>query len=82
MNLVMRQERISRGWSQEYVGKQIGVTPESIHYLETGQRKPSYDVLVKLLDLFDTNDPRELFAPADAPTNPSIPRQKGGRKRG
>jgi len=57
----MRQERIRLGWSQEYVAQQIGVTPETIHYIETRQRKPSYDVLVKLEDLFHM-DHRELFS--------------------
>lgn len=32
--------------------------------LETGQRKPSYNVLVKLLDLFEYSDPRKLFGAA------------------
>ena len=64
MFLTMKQERVKRGWSQEFVAQQIGVTPEAIHYLETAQRKPSYDVLVKLLDLFNYSDPRELFREA------------------
>lgn len=60
MSLNMRQERIKREWSQDYVAQKIGVTPEMIHYIETGQRKPSYDILVKLEDLFGMNH-RQLF---------------------
>lgn len=69
MYLVLRQERIVRGWTQEFVAQKIGVKKNTIQMIETGQRKPSYDVLVKLLDLFDFNDPRLLFAPADEETD-------------
>ena len=61
MAKVIRQERIKRGWSCEDVAKQIGVTAEAVRLLETGGRKPSYDVLVKLEDLFGMTH-RELFA--------------------
>lgn len=63
MKLMLRQERIRRKWSQEYVGKHIGVTAEAVGMMETGQRKPSYAVLVKLEDLFGMNH-RELFEAA------------------
>lgn len=66
MNIVLQQERITRGWTQDFVAKQIGVKKTSVSMLETGQRKPSYDVLVKLLDLFEYDDPRLLFAPGKA----------------
>ena len=64
MLLMLRQERIKRGWTQSYVASQTGLSLTAIQKIETGQRKPSYDVLVKLLDLFDYNDPRELFGAA------------------
>lgn len=64
MDLAMRQERIAKGWTQEYVAEKLGVSKASVQMLETGQRKPSFDVLVKLLDLFECNDPRILFGAA------------------
>ena len=64
MFLVMRQERIRRGWTQDYVAEKIGTSKATVQMLETGKRKPSYDVLVKLLDLFNYSDPRELFREA------------------
>lgn len=64
MNLILRQERLSRGWTQEYVARRINTTKATVQMLETGQRKPSYDVLVKLLDLFNYSDPRKLFEAA------------------
>ena len=71
MRTVLKQEREKREWTQEYVAKQIGVSRITIQKMETGQRKPSYDVLVKLLDLFGYKDPRELFAEAPEPPNSS-----------
>lgn len=67
MKTVMEQERIKRGMSREQIAKKIGITSEAIRLLEIGKRKPSYDVLVKLLDLFGYCDPRKLFAEAPEP---------------
>lgn len=69
MKTVLKQERIDRTWTQEYVAKQVGITSEAISMIEAGRRKPSYEVLVKLLDLFGYNDPRQLFAEADETSN-------------
>lgn len=64
MDLVIKEERIKRGWSCEYVAKIIGITKAAFRNIETGIRKPSYDVLIKLLELFEYNDPRKLFGTA------------------
>ena len=72
MLLSIKQERIKHNWSQDYVAQQVGITPEAIHYIETGQRKPSYEVLVKLEDLFNMPH-RQLFAVADDTHNLSQP---------
>ena len=61
--LWIRYERIERSWSQEYVGQMVEVDASTIQKIETGQRKPSHEVMLKLLDLFGYSDPRELFAP-------------------
>ena len=68
MTLMMRQERIRRGWTQEYVAKQVCVAKAAIQMLETAQRKPSYEVLVKLENLFNLPH-RELFAAAGDATD-------------
>lgn len=62
---MLRQERLQRGWTQEDVASKVGLTRPALHHIETGKRKPSYDVLVKLLELFEYNDPRQLFAAVD-----------------
>lgn len=64
MYLGIRQERLKRGWTQEYVAQKIGVTQTMLQKIETGRRKPSYDVLVKLENLFGKSH-RQLFAAAD-----------------
>lgn len=70
MKLMLRQERLIHGWTQQYVAEKVGVTKSAILLLETGKTKPSFDVLVKLLDLFEYTDPRLLFAVADNTKEP------------
>jgi transcriptional regulator with XRE-family HTH domain len=59
--------RISRGWTQEYVGQQAGVSKVAIHDIETGKQKPSYSVLLKLLTLFTVEHENisQLFVPVE-----------------
>jgi DNA-binding XRE family transcriptional regulator len=74
--LSIRERRISRGWTQAYVGQQVGVGKATIHDIETGKRKPSYDVLFKLLALFNVEHENisRLFAPAgETPSNCNTP---------
>jgi putative transcriptional regulator len=65
--LNIRQERIMRGWTQAYVGQKVGVSKQTIHDIETGKQKPSYDVLFKLLALFNVEHKNifRLFAPVE-----------------
>jgi len=51
--LRMKQERLKRCWTQVYVAEKIGTTKQTVQYLETGKIKPSYDILVKLENLFN-----------------------------
>ena len=69
--LRIRVERIDKDWTQEYVGQQVGITKVSIHDIETGKSKPSYDVLCKLENLFNLSH-RQLFEVVDEENNPSI----------
>ena len=68
MKLYMRQERERRGWTLEFVAEKIGITKTAVQYLETAQCKPSYEVLVKLEDLFGLSH-RTLFAVVDDESN-------------
>lgn len=51
--LRIRQERINRNWTQSFVAEKIDTTKQTVQYLETGKIKPSYEVLVKLENLFN-----------------------------
>lgn len=61
MKLQIRQEREIRKWTLAQTAKMIGITKAAYRNIETGNRFPSYNVLVKLLDLYGYSDPRELF---------------------
>ena len=69
MYLQIKQERIDNGWTQDYVAAKIGITKQAVQQIERSQIKPSFDVLVKLLDLFGKKTAmkqiRQLFAVAD-----------------
>lgn len=75
MARMIRQERIKRNWSIDYVAEKTGLSNEAIRLIETGKRNPSYPVLVKLEDLFHMNH-RDLFA-EETPDKPSITCPKG-----
>lgn len=76
MKLIVKEEREQRGWSQAQTAKAVGITKAAYRNIEAGIRKPSYDVLVKLLDLFDYSDPRILFGAA----TPAIEETPGGNR--
>ena len=57
----MKRDRIKNGWSKACLGRKLEVTGTCIKALETGRNKPSYDLLLKIMDLFGYTDPREPF---------------------
>lgn len=61
MDTMLKLERKKRGWSQTYVAERAGISRQAIRLLETGATKPSYEVMLRLLDLFGVVDPRKLF---------------------
>ena len=67
-HLNIQIERIRKDWTLGFVAEKLGITNQAVSLIETAKRKPSYDVLVKLEDLF--NKPhRWLFAVADDENN-------------
>lgn len=52
----MKSKRKTKSWTQSYVGHEIGVAKSTVSDIETGRRKPSFDVLIKLLILFDNTE--------------------------
>lgn len=65
---LMKQERLKRKWTLEDVAKKAGTTKQSIQRIETLQRKPSYDILVKLENIFNLQH-HQLFALTDDEPN-------------
>ena len=76
MYRMIRQERVKRGWTQEYVARRIGLSLTAIQKIETGERNPSYPVLVKLEDLFQMNH-RDLFGGGNPGQEERTGRQSG-----
>ena len=70
--------RISKGWSQAELGRQLGVSASAIGLYEQGRREPSLDLLVRMARLFGvTTDyllggETVLFEPVTAQELPSI----------
>ena len=56
----IRQERIKRNWSRKSVAEKLGITITAYSYIETLKRRPSYEILVKLENIFNLSH-RELF---------------------
>lgn len=77
MPLRMRQERMKRKWTQEYVANKIGITVPAVQMLETGKCKPSYEVLVKLEDLFHMGH-RKVVRGGNPGQHKRAGRQSGG----
>lgn len=50
---IMRQERIKMGWTLEHVADELNITKQTVQRIETNQRRPSYEILVKLENLFN-----------------------------
>ena len=46
----LREARLQRGWSQSELARRTDVSPETISNLESGQRQPGADLLIKLCE--------------------------------
>ena len=64
----LRERRQDMGWTQSYVGEQVGITNVSVHDIETGKIKPSYDTAIKLCKLFNIEhgEVKGLFEPTES----------------
>ena len=51
----LKELRKSHGWSQEDLGKMLGVTKVSVSGYEKGLRVPSMDVLLAILKIFNVS---------------------------
>ena len=49
----LKELRISKNWSMEYLGKLVGVSDQTISNWERGRNQPSIKHLIKLADIFE-----------------------------
>jgi putative transcriptional regulator len=49
----MRELRAERGWTQEDLGRAIGVSRQAVNALETEKHDPSLDLAYRLSTVFD-----------------------------
>ena len=47
--------RLSRNMTQDELAHILGITVRTYQYIEHGQRKPAYDVILKLQELFNND---------------------------
>lgn len=48
MRAIMREERVKKGWSQEELGRIVGVSTAAISAIENEARKPSLEVAFRI----------------------------------
>ena len=51
----LKKARLSRNMTQDELAHILGITVRTYQYIEHGQRKPSYDVILKLQELFNSD---------------------------
>ena len=51
----LRKLRMSRNMTQQQLGDRIGVAKSVVSYYESGDRCPSYDVLIRIAKVFHTS---------------------------
>ena len=52
---MLKKLRTDCGWSQQELAKKAGLAKSTISMLENGERKPSFEVLETLADIFNVN---------------------------
>ncbi len=52
---MLKRLRTEKGWTQQELAKRARVSKSTISMLETGERKPSFQVLETLADIFNVN---------------------------
>lgn len=62
MRNVIKELRESRGWSQEYLGNELGVSRQTVIAIEKGKYNPSLELAFKMRELFQM-DIENMFYP-------------------
>ena len=62
MRNAIKELRESRGWSQEYLGNELGVSRQTVIAIEKGKYNPSLELAFKMRELFQM-DIENMFYP-------------------
>lgn len=52
---ILKQNRLSNGWTQQYVADYLGITKATYSNIETGKRNPSLDLALRIQKMFGTS---------------------------
>lgn len=52
---ILKQLRLERGWSQQDVADRIGLNKMTVSQYESGQRRPSFNRIEKIADVFQVD---------------------------
>lgn len=61
----LRSMRLSRGWSQEQMGLELGVSKATISKWESGRSQPDWPTLIRLRSLFGSRFSLDQLATPD-----------------
>ncbi|MGI4819056.1 MULTISPECIES: helix-turn-helix transcriptional regulator [unclassified Brevundimonas] len=53
MNNRLKLLRVEKGWTQEQLGQQLGVSRQAVIAIESGKHLPSLDLAYRISALFD-----------------------------
>ena len=53
MELVLKRIRLEKGFTQMQIADKLGISVRTYQRIENNERKPSYDVIIKLQSLFN-----------------------------
>ena len=52
---ILKELRLERGWSQQEVADRIGINKMTVSQYESGQRRPSFNRIEKIADIFQVD---------------------------
>lgn len=61
MRNVIKELRESRGWSQEYLGNELGVSRQTVIAIEKGKYNPSLELAFKMREFFQMDIENMFF---------------------
>lgn len=47
----MKEIRLARGMTQQQLADAVGISSQAIHYYETGQREPPFDIFKRICEV-------------------------------